>query len=127
MQVSPTNTITFRYHHPIKTYWRKGLLPTVKRGLYGGLLTQENISLEHLIPHCVGGHTFFSNVALATKKNNNMRGSAPLERFLTGEQVETYLKQFKGVNLPEFNGRKYIEAVIQTLKNLGIMIKGDLL
>ena len=114
--------INFGYSHPIKTYWRKGLLPSVQYGLYGGKLTQDNISIEHLIPKSQKGHTFFDNIALATKRNNNIRGSKPLKDFLSKEQVESYLDQFRGIKLPDFDGFKYIEAVKNTLRNLGIIL-----
>ena len=123
MQIIPTNKVSFKYSHIIKTYWRKGLLP-VKFGLYGGRLTQDTVSLEHLVPKAKQGRTHFANVALATKRNNSIRGSAPICEHLTSEQAERYLAQFQGVKLPDFDGDKYIRAIRRTLSRLGVLTKG---
>ena len=57
--------VSFGYTHYLKTYYLQGKLPTVKRGLYGGILTPETVSLEHILPKEKGGHTTLSNLALA--------------------------------------------------------------
>ena len=108
--------ITFSGNNSIlMTYWRQGLMPSVKKGLYGNILTQKNVSLEHLQPASKRGHTALYNLALATKYKNNLRKNSPLSQFLTKEQAENYLKQFKGIYLPEFNGDVYIKRVKETI------------
>ena len=97
------------------TYWKAGLMPSVKKGLYGGTLTRNNVSIEHLIPSSKGGASNLDNYALATKSNNSYRKNQPLANFLTKEQAEKYLKQFKGINLPCFNGDVYIKNVKKTI------------
>ncbi len=42
-------------------------------------LTPEESSMEHLLPRSKGGRTVFSNVVLADKKINNMRGNRSLK------------------------------------------------
>lgn len=97
-------------------YWRLGAMPGVKRGLYGGKLTNENVTMEHLQPASKGGRCALYNIALATKENNSFRNNSPLKDFLTIHQAEDYLKQFKGIKLPDFNGDVYIERVRETIK-----------
>ena len=99
------------YKSPLKTLWRRGKLKTVVRGLYGDILTQENLSVEHIKPHCQGGRTIMSNLALASQDKNNARGCSPLKEFLTMEQAKQYLDQFKGIRVKNFNGDKYIEKL----------------
>ena len=119
MQITP---VSFGYSNKLKTLWKKGELQTVTKGIYGGLLTKENISLEHLKPHSLGGKTKLYNLALATVENNQKRSNKPLEDFLTKENLNNYLKQFKGIKLKKFNGDKYIEQIKKTLQNLNIEV-----
>ena len=110
--------VSFGYTHYLKTYYLQGKLPTVKRGLYGGILTPETVSLEHILPKEKGGHTTLSNLALATKINNSYRGSKPLKDVLTEEQAKEYLDQFKGVQVNDFYGDVYIKKAGATINRL---------
>ena len=112
------NKVSFGYSSPLKTLFKKGKLPTVTKGFYGGTLTKDTVSLEHLIPHSQGGKTVLSNLALATKKNNNLRGDKPLKDFLTKEMLDDYIEEFEKINLPYFNGKKYIEELLKTIGGL---------
>lgn len=120
MIVGSVSDIAFKYSHALKTHYLKGELPTVKRGLYGGELNQYNVSLEHLVPkaypYC--GHTTLYNLALATKRNNNKRGTKPLSECLTLEQAESYLDQFRGIHLNDFNGDKYARILGYKFKKM---------
>lgn len=107
VKIQPTQT-TFKYNHPLKTLWKKGKLPTVTRGLYGGVLTKDTVSLEHITPVSQGGKTVLDNLALATMENNNARGNEDIGKFLTFEMIRKYLEQFKGIKLREFDGAQYI-------------------
>lgn len=119
MKVKPILQPTFNgYNSILKTLWKRGKLPTVKRGLYGDILTKDNLSLEHLKPHSKGGRTSLSNLALASKEKNNFRNSKPLKDFLTKEMIENYLNQFKGIHAKGFSGKKYIEMLRKTFKEL---------
>ncbi len=106
------------YRSPIKTMWRQGILK-VSRGLYGEVLTSDNISVEHLIPRSVGGETVLGNLALASQKMNSLRGSKPLREVLSAEQALAYISQFAK------DKRKiivqYVAQVTETFKNLGVI------
>ena len=116
------------YDSILKQCYKKGLLPTVKLGLYGGKLTKKNVSLEHLIPVSGGGKTDLSNFALTTKEANNLRGNAPLKDFLRPDVAIRYLLQFKGVRIRNFNGQnfdgnRYIAQLLDLFNELGIFGK----
>lgn len=110
--------LVFGISHAIKTHWLRGDFPTVTRGLYGGRLTCDNISLEHITPKSKGGRTELYNLALATKYLNNKRSSRPLKDCLTQEQADEYLSQFRDIKLPDFNGEKYAFIVGKKIKRL---------
>jgi hypothetical protein len=117
VQPIPPNSPCFGYSNQLKTLYKKGKLP-IKYGFYGDVLTLSNVSLEHLKPHSKGGKTCLSNLVLATKENNNLRGDMPLVGFAARENVEKYLDQFKGVRVKDFNGDMYIKMIRKTLKDL---------
>ena len=115
MNVSP---VSFGYSHKLKTLYKKGKLPTVAEGFYGGKLSLDDVTLEHLKPHSKGGRTVLDNLVLATAENNHKRGNQPLKDFLNPEAMEKYLNQFKDVKLKNFDGNKYIEKIRKTVKGL---------
>lgn len=90
-------------------------MPTVKNGIYGGILTPQNISLEHINCRCYNGKTDLSNLALATRQMNELRGNKPLRFFLAGDKFIEYIKQFENVRLPNFSGKEYIQGLIKTV------------
>lgn len=118
MITSVSNTPSFQYHHPIKTQWLKGNMPTVTRGLYGEVLTPKTVSIEHLTPVSKGGKTELGNIALADKKKNNDRGIEPIENFLTLGMLRSYWNQFKGIKLPNFDGDEYIKLLRKYFRNI---------
>lgn len=95
-------------------------MPQVKRGLYGDILTKDNVSLEHLKPHSEGGKTVLSNLALASKRQNSARGAKPLKEVLNWEMVNEYLSQFN-FRIKGFNGPKYADMIRKTVEDLGII------
>ncbi len=99
----------------LKTYWLQGYMPSVKRGIYGGILTRENVSLEHIQPKTKRGRGGMDNLALATKVNNQRRKCKPLESVINREKIDQYLNQFVGIILPDFNGDEYIKKVNETV------------
>lgn len=109
---------TFQYSSPLKTLWRKGKLPSVKYGIYGDILTQKNVSLEHLKPHSRGGKTKLSNLVLASKRNNQKRGNQDIKEFLTPESLMRYLRQFRDIKVNDFDGNRYIIEVVKTIGDL---------
>ena len=48
MSISP---VSFGYSHKLKTLYKQGKLPSVVKGFYGGILTADTVTLEHLKPH----------------------------------------------------------------------------
>ena len=121
--IEPINSYqpTFNgYQHPLKTLYKKGKMPSVKYGLYGGKLNIDNVSLEHLKPHSWGGKTEYANLALAEKNRNTARGSRPLADFLSWEMLEDYLSQFNFRIGGIFDGYKYQDMVRSTCRKLGV-------
>lgn len=114
MKINPICPIIFK-KNVLKKEWLKGNLPSVKKGIYGGILTPENISLEHVNCKCFGGKTKTFNLALATQEFNNLRGNQPLKDFLDKDVFVQYLEQFEKVSLPNFNGKDYIKGLIKTV------------
>ena len=77
MDVKPINPrITFK--SKIKRLYKKGKIK-LDYDLYGLPLTKQNVSDEHIICRCFGGSSEESNIALATKEINNLRGNKPIE------------------------------------------------
>lgn len=105
------NQPTFKYSHPLKTAYRKGLLPKDIKGLYKVKLTQKNVSLEHGIPASIGGLTTFDNLFLADKVKNRERGTKPLLEVVTKEDIAEYLSQFINVKNKFIDGIKYIKGI----------------
>ena len=122
MKTKPVDTISFGYQHPLKTLWKKGLLPTVKKGFYGDELTMKTVSLEHLQPKSQGGKTSLDNLVLASKRTNNLRGDKPLQLFIIKQKAIEYFYQFINIKIKGFDGNKYIESVLNKLSELNIKL-----
>ena len=110
-------TPSFGYSSPLKTLYLKGDLP-LKYGFYGDRLNKNNVSLEHLLPKSKGGKTDLSNLVLASKRNNQLRGNQPISRYINLEAMQTYINQFKNVKVKDFNGNKYVKDLLQTITRL---------
>ena len=113
---SPQN-VTFGYSSPLKTMFLKGELP-VKYGFYGDRLNTKNVSLEHLLPRSKGGKTELSNLVLASKEKNQIRGNQPICRYINLEAMQAYIDQFKNVKTNGFNGNEYIKNILKTVTEL---------
>lgn len=122
MKTKPVDTISFGYQHPLKTLWKKGLLPTVKKGFYGDKLTMKTVSLEHLQPKSQGGKTSLDNLVLASKRTNNLRGDKPLQLFIMKQKAIEYFYQFINIKIKGFDGNKYIESALNKLSELNIKL-----
>ena len=109
---------TFGYSHYLKTMYKKGKLPQVKKGFYGETLNAKNVSLEHLNPISKGGKTELSNLVLAHKDINNKRSDKPLSEFLNLKAMSAYLEQFKNIKIGKFDGNKYIAMILETVGGL---------
>lgn len=104
------------YNSILKTAWKQGKLPTVTKGIYGNILTPDNLSLEHIIPHSLGGATRLNNLMLAERTANAQRGVKPLMEVISYEQLMDYLKQFIGIKIKRFNGDEYIREILKTVE-----------
>lgn len=118
VKINPITPISFTYKSVLKTEWLKGNMPSVTHGIYGGILTKDNITLEHIKPHSKGGKTELKNLALAVDVNNFNRSAKPLNQYLTKEMFEQYIEQFKNIFLPDFNGKEYVENLTKTVERL---------
>ena len=119
MRIEPTKPQpTFGYSHYLKTMYKKGKLPQVKKGFYGETLNAKNVSLEHLNPISKGGKTELSNLVLAHKDINNKRSDKPLAEFLNLKAMSAYLEQFKNIKIGKFDGNKYIAMILETVGGL---------
>ena len=105
------------YRSPLKTLWLTGRLKSVTKGLYGDVLTKDTLSLEHLIPTSKGGKTELGNLVLASADKNARRGCKPLKDYVTKEQAQAYIDQFKGIKFMQ----NYINAITETFKKLGVL------
>lgn len=112
------NCVSFGYQHPLKTAYKKGLLPTVKFDIYGNYLNKDNVSLEHIVPHSLGGRTVLDNLLLADKRANHRRGAKPLFMYTTQDMIDVYLWQFRGLKNKYINGDHYINVVRNKLKGV---------
>jgi len=122
MEVLRINPITFGYKSVLKTEWRKGNMPTVKKDIYGDVLIKGEETIEHIIPKSKGGKSNLSNYALANAGNNFRRSNFDLDSFTSSDIVKSYLKQFEGLKLPNFDGDEYIKNLIKTLRKIGFKI-----
>lgn len=112
MRVGDVNkNISFGYNHPIKKAFDKGLLGKDFKGLYGVKLTKKNRTIEHIVPHSLGGGLNWGNVALADKVMNAIRGIKPIEDFITFEMWKDYLKQFIDIKNQYIDGMQYIKEI----------------
>lgn len=109
---------SFGYSHALKTAWKKGQIPQVKKGFYGEKLTKKNVSLEHLKPISQGGKTQWQNLVLADNKINNARGDKPLSEFINYKAMGEYLEQFKNIKIKGFDGNRYIAMILETVGGL---------
>lgn len=122
MNIQPVTT-TPQFGSLLTKLFKRGKLKDVKYGLYGGKLTSDNVTDEHVIPRSKGGPDDIGNLALATKSNNSARSNYPLSNYLTDENLDRYIKQFEGINYPQynFNGKNYIKRLLHSIaKALGI-------
>ena len=118
MNIKNIQGFTFGYKHLLKTYWLKGKLPTVTKGFYGGELTKDTVTIEHLKPHSKGGKTEWKNIVLSENTKNWSRGNKPLSSVFDKEAFNTYCEEFKGIKLPYFNGDEYVKQITNVVNKL---------
>lgn len=113
----PPNSPTFGYKHRLKTLYKKGKLP-IKYGFYGDKLNKKNVTLEHLLPISKGGKTELKNLVLASADKNQERAARPLSEMIKWDCAGRYFEQFRDFKFEEFDGNKYIQMVLVTIKEL---------
>lgn len=118
MNIEPVDTIIFRYSSPLKTMYKKGKLPNVKYGFYGDEITPKTVTIEHLRCVSQGGKTELKNIVLVSANKNQERGIRPLSEMINWEFAGRYFEQFRDVIVDWFDGNKYIEMVLNTIKEL---------
>lgn len=106
------------YNSILKTLYKRGELPEVKKGFYGDKLTKENCSIEHLRCREQGGTLELSNVVIASKRMNNLRGNKPLKDFINLKAMAEYFEQFLGIKRKGFDGDKYVKSALRTVADL---------
>ena len=111
MRVDGVNNVSFQYNHPLKKAFDKGLLGKDFKGLYGIKLNKRNRTIEHVIPHSLGGGLNWGNTALADRTMNAKRGIKPIEEFVTFDMWKAYLKQFEKIKNKYVNGMHYIKQI----------------
>lgn len=111
MRVDGVNNLNFKYNHPLKKAFDKGLLGKDFKGLYGIKLKIDTRTVEHIVPHSLGGGLNWGNVALADRIMNSIRGIKPIEEFVTFDMWKAYLRQFEKIKNEYVNGMHYIKAI----------------
>ena len=102
----------------LRTQYLRGNMPSVKHGIYGGVLTSENVTTEHILPKSKGGGSELSNLALAVNTNNWSRSDRPLYKVFNKEAFDQYCNEISQVKLPDFNGLWYVRNLIKTVNKV---------
>ncbi|MBO7211164.1 MAG: HNH endonuclease [Methanobrevibacter sp.] len=108
--------VSFKYNPPIKKAFKKGLMPEVKKDLYGEDINNDTVTVEHITPASQGGGLDEDNIALAHWYKNCLRGVEPIEKWVTEEMWIAYLKQFKNVKNHYIDGVRYIRKMCNRFK-----------
>lgn len=108
------NNVTFGYSHKLKTDFKKGLIP-IEFDMAGNKLTNDNVSLDHVIPKSQGGTSTLDNYVLATKDFNNFRGVVPLALLITKEMFEKWAKQFEDLIVCGVKGTEYTKMIAKKI------------
>ena len=118
MRVEPVKQPNFNgYNFKLKTLYKKGKLPKDLIDIGGNKLNSKNLSGDHAIPRSMGGKTDDSNMMLATKQFNSLRGNKPLIEVVTKENIIKWVNQF--INLEPIDGfdfQKYVASILKILE-----------
>ena len=112
--------ISFGYKWAVKNLYNQGMLPTVKKDIYGKPIAQATV--EHIIPKSKGGKSSQANYAIANAYENMKRGSDPLLKHTTKKNIKEYLEQFTDVIVGNFDGNRYKKDLTKTLRKINIDI-----
>lgn len=81
----------------------------------GNVLTNNNVSLDHVIPKSLGGSNTLDNYVLATKSFNSSRGNAPLSSLITKEMFNKWAKQFEDIMVCGVKGTEYVLMIAKKI------------
>lgn len=118
MKIKPLDTKNkpvFKMNSPLKDAYLSGRLK-LKQGIYGGEITPDTFSHEHLQPVSKGGKNNIGNLAIANKQLNSKRGNRPLIEFFNKEAFEKYCKTIEEQHLPELKG--YVKKIKETVNRV---------
>lgn len=116
MRINTTdyNTNFNGYNFKLKKMYRQGKLPKNLIDMGGNKLTQSNLSGDHAIPKSLGGRNIDSNMILATKQFNSMRGNKPLKEVVTKENLVKWINQYLMLgNIDGFDFVKYVQDILK--------------
>ena len=83
----------------------------------GNRLTQQNLSGDHAIPRSKGGKTNDTNMMLATKQFNSLRGDRPLKEVTTMENLLKWAKQYLELKpIDGFDFKKHVMDIFKVLE-----------
>lgn len=118
MIIDTTSIIVFGgYNFKLKKLYREGKLPKDLVDIGGNRLTQKNLSGDHAIPRSKGGKTTDSNMMLATKQFNSLRGNRPLGEVTTVENLAKWVNQYLKLGcIDGFDFRKYVIGILKILE-----------
>ena len=116
-----TNTITFGgYNFKLKKMYRQGKLPQDLVDIGGNRITQKNLSGDHAIPKSKGGKTTDTNMMLATKQFNSLRGNRPLREVTTKENLIKWISQYLALGqIDGFDFVKYVRGILNIIGGNG--------
>ena len=104
------------YNFKLKKMFRDGKLPKDLVDIGGNKITQKNLSGDHALAKSKGGKNIDSNMMLATKWFNNMRGNRPLKEIVTTENLIKWVNQYlKLGKTKDFDFVKYVQDILQII------------
>ena len=118
MDVKPISPIVFT--SKIKRLYKQGKIK-LDRDIYDFPITPETVSDEHIVCKCFGGSSNESNIALAHKQLNNLRGCKPIEQFVTMKMVNKYVERLLKNNPPQIGDYSlinYCNGILKTFKRI---------
>ena len=118
MFVQPVDNIQFT--SKIKRLYKRGKIK-LDYDIYGLPLNKNNVTDEHIICRCFGGSSEESNIALATREINNLRGCKPIEQFVTMKMVNKYIERLLANNpkiVDGYNLVEYCASIVKTFQRI---------
>lgn len=120
MEVRSVDNVVFT--SKIKRLYKRGKIK-LDYDIYGLPLNRENVTDEHIICKCFGGASVESNIALAVREMNNLRGCKPIEQFVTMKMVNKYIERLLSNNPQVIDGYSLVDYCTNLLKTFGKIYK----